>query len=100
MSRRTQDWNEGLAKDLKNPKFAKEFLLSLIDNGASLQSALGKIIRAIGIKEFSKMAKMADSNIIRAIDPKYNPTQETLNRLLSPLGLRLTVTALNEKKAA
>lgn len=100
MSRRSQDWNKGLAKDLQNPKFAKEFLLALTEEGLSLQAALGKIIRSIGVKEFSKKAKMANSNIIRAIDPKHNPTQDTLNRLLKPLGLRLTVTVFNKKKAA
>ena len=33
-------------------------------------------------------------------DPSHNPTQETLNRLLKPFGLILTIAPIDEKKAA
>ena len=33
MARRTKDWNEGLAKDLKDPEFAREFLLAAVEEG-------------------------------------------------------------------
>jgi hypothetical protein len=49
MARRTKDRNEGLAKDLKNPEFAREYLLAAMEEGVSLQLALGKIIRVMGI---------------------------------------------------
>jgi DNA-binding phage protein len=32
---------------------------------------------------------MASSNVLRAIHPKHNPTQETLEKLLEPFGLRI-----------
>jgi hypothetical protein len=54
MSRRSKDWNEGLAKDLRNPKFSREFIMAALEEGISIQAALGKVIRAYGIKEFSK----------------------------------------------
>lgn len=103
MARRSRDWNEGLAKDLQDINFAREFVLSSLEEGVSLQLALGKVIRAIGVKEFAKKTKMASPNILRAINPKHNPTQDTLNRLLHPLGLRLTVAPIGntgKKKAA
>ena len=100
MSRRSRDWNKGLAEDLRDRDFAKEFLLAVAEEGASLQLALGKIIRAYGIKEFSKKVKMASPNILRTVDPSHNPTQETLNRLLRPFGLALTIAPIDEKKAA
>jgi len=30
MAGRTKDWNEGLAKDLQNSQFAREFLLAAV----------------------------------------------------------------------
>lgn len=102
MARRSKDWNESLAKDLQNLRFAQEFVLAALEEGVMIQIAIGKVVRAIGVKEYSKKTKMASSNILRAINPKHNPTQETLNRLLQPLGLRLTVALIDshQKKAA
>jgi DNA-binding phage protein len=103
MTRRSKDWNEGLAKDLQNMDFSREFLLASLEEGVSIQATLGKVIRAMGIKEFSKKTKIAGPNIVRAINPKYNPTHETLNRLLKPFGLMLTVTPIRQpsgKRAA
>ena len=98
MSRRSKDWDIGLAKDLQNPKFAQEFLKACLEEGISLQVSLGKVVRAIGIKEFSKKSKLASPNILRALDPKHNPTQETLNRLLAPMGLKLAVAPLTLRR--
>jgi DNA-binding phage protein len=69
MARRTVDWNEGLAKDLQDPEFAKK-------------------------------VKLPSSNIIRAINPKHNPTYETLNKLLKPFKLKVGITPITGKKAA
>lgn len=103
MAKRSVDWNEGLAKDLQDLNFAREFLLASLEEGISVQVALGKVIRAMGVKEFSKRTKIASPNILRAINSKHNPTQETLNRLLKPFGLMLTVAPIEKstsKKSA
>lgn len=91
MARRSRDWNKGLAEDLRDPAFAREFLLAAIDDGVPVQLALGKVIRAMGVREFAARVKMADSNVLRAIHPRHNPTTETLNRLLRPFRLRLAL---------
>jgi hypothetical protein len=31
MARRSEDWNVGLARDLQDPKFAREFLLGAVE---------------------------------------------------------------------
>ena len=98
MARRSRDWNEGLARDLQDPEFAREFLLAAIEEGISLQQALGKVIRTIGVKEFSLKTGIASPNLLRAIHPRYNPTQETLNRLLKPLGLTLSLAPIEKHK--
>ena len=97
MARRSKDWNEGLSRDLRDPAFAREFLRAAIEDGGSLQHALGKAVRAIGVKEFADRIGMASPNLLRAIHPRHNPTQETLNRLLRPFALRLSLAPLSRK---
>ena len=97
MARRSEDWNVGLAKDLRDAAFAREFLLASIDEGVDLQLALGKVIRDMGVKEFAAKVHMASPNVLRAINPRHNPTQDTLNRLLKPFRLRLSLAPLTSK---
>ena len=96
MARRSKDWNIGLAQDHRDPDFAREFLLAAIEEGISIQMALGKVIRAIGVREFSARIKIAGPNILRAINPRHNPTQETLNRLLKPFKLKLSLAPIEQ----
>ena len=91
MARRSRDWNAGLAEDLRNSKSAREFLLAAMDEGVPVQVALAKVVRATGVKEFAAKVGMASPNLLRAIDRRYNPTQRTLNRLLRPFDLRLSL---------
>ena len=98
MARRSRDWNLGLAQDLGDKAFAREFLLAAADEDIPLQVALGKVIRAIGVKEFAASIEMASPNLLRALNPRHNPTQETLNRLLKPFGLRLGLAPLGQPK--
>lgn len=79
MARRSKDWNEGLADDLQDPKFAREFLTAAVDEGIPLKVVLGKVIRATGVKEFAESVGMPSPNVLRAIHPSHNPTQETLD---------------------
>jgi probable addiction module antidote protein len=98
MARRSKDWNKGLARDLRDPRFTREFLLAAVDEGVSLQHALGKAVRASGIKEFAMKIGMASPNLLRAINPRHNPTQETINRLLKPWGLRLSLAVVERTR--
>ena len=59
MARRSRDWNEGLAQDLWDEEFARAFLLAAMDEGVPIQHALGKVIRAMGVKEFAEKVQMA-----------------------------------------
>ena len=86
MARRSKDWNEGLAEDLQDPEFARAFLTAAVEDGVPLKVALGKVIRATGVKEFSKAVGMPSPNVLRAIHPRHNPTQETLERLACSVG--------------
>ena len=96
MAKRSSDWNEGLARDLQDPTFARDFLVAALDEGIPLQTALGKVIRAMGVKEFAARIGIASPNLIRAISPRHNPNQATLNRLLKPFGLKLGLALLDD----
>jgi DNA-binding phage protein len=100
MARRSRDWNEGLSRDLRKPDFAREFVLGLLDEGFTLQQALNKVVRAYGVKEFASKAKMLSPNVLRSIDGRHNPTQKTLEHLLRPLGLRLTVEPTRRRRSS
>jgi DNA-binding phage protein len=91
MTRRSANWNEGLARDLRKRDFAQAFIQGCLDEGLSVQDSLAKVIRAYGIKEFSVKAGLPSSNVLRAISPGYNPTVDTLNTLLKPFALSLSV---------
>ena len=100
MSKRSKDWNEGLAEDLRSPLVVQEFVQAALDEGISLQEVLGKIVRSYGVKEYAERAQMASSNLLRAVDPAHNPTQATLNKVLKPIGLKLAVTPIRKVAAA
>jgi len=97
MARRHEDWNVGLAEDLRDPEFAREFLLGAIDEEVPLQVALGKVVRAMGVKEFAAKVGMASPNLLRTLNPRHNPTQETLNRLLKPFRLKLSLAPISSR---
>jgi probable addiction module antidote protein len=98
VARRSKDWNEGLAEDLQDEDFARRFLAAAVDDGIPLKMALAKVIRARGIKEFAEEVGMPSPNVLRAIHPKHNPTQETLERLLKPFGLRIGLADVKPRK--
>jgi DNA-binding phage protein len=91
MPTRSRDWSEDVAKELKDLDYARDFLTELLSEGDDLQTALGRLIRLYGVKEYARLVKMAAPAVQRAIDTKHNPTKETLEKLLAPLNLELGV---------
>lgn len=91
MPTRSSEWSEVLAHDLKDMVYAQVFLLALLEEGDDLQTALGRMIRLYGVKEYAQLAKMEESAIQRAINPSHNPTKGTLEKILAPLKLSLGV---------
>ncbi len=45
----------------------------------------------------AKASSNPSPNVLRAINPRHNPTQDTLNRLLKPFKLRLSLAPLAGK---
>ena len=92
MARRSRDWEEGLARDLKKTvKARKEFFLALLDEGYDWKDALNKIVKLVGVKEYCDIVgDIKPSNLLNQLKPESNLTLETLERLTSPLGIELT----------
>ena len=78
MARRHEDWNVGLAEDLRDPEFARQFLLGAIDEDVPLQVALGKVVRAMGVKEFAAkigVSKLAPHDLRRYAECRIMPNR-------------------------
>jgi len=92
MARRSRDWEEGLAKDLrKTVKARKDFFLALLEEGYDWREALTKIIKLIGVKEYCELiGDIQPSNLLNQLKPDFNITLDTLERLTNPLKIELT----------
>lgn len=73
-------------------------MTAAVEDGVPLKVALAKVIRATGVKEFSQSIGMPGPNVLSAIHPRSNPTQETLERLLRPFGLRIGLAEVKPRR--
>ena len=77
----------------------EKFLLAAIDEGVPLQVALAKVVRAMGVKEFGDQSPHGQPEpVTPALDPRHNPTQDTLNRLLRPFRLKLSLARIDDRR--
>ena len=90
-------YDEMLAKELRNPKFAKGFLQSLMEgnDGLSLVEALKHTIRRMGIREFSQISNIPEKSISRMLNSSSTPKLETLNKYCAPFGLKVSLVLKN-----
>lgn len=98
MARGSKNWNQGLARDLRDPAFARRFLMAAVEDEVPFQQAIGKVIRAAGVKEFAAKVRMDTPRLLRAIHPRHTPNQDMLNRLLRPFRLKLSIVFLDKQK--
>ncbi|MCY4644628.1 MAG: hypothetical protein OXB88_08435 [Bacteriovoracales bacterium] len=92
MARRSIDWEEGLSKDLQEDGEArKHFFLGLIEEGYHWREALTKIIKIIGVNEYTALAgDIKPSNLLNQLKPEANITISTLRKITGPLGIEMT----------
>ena len=96
MARRSKEYDEKKAAGLSDPLVVRAHLIGAVSSGAPLKEALGELIRTMGVKEFAEIVGMPSPNVLRAIGAKHNPTQDTLERLLKPFGLRVGLAEIRE----
>ena len=91
MARRgRENWNARLAQDLRVQESRASSCWRPWTRACRF-IAPGKVIRAMGVKELAAKVNMAGPNVLRAFNPRYNPTQDPMNRLLKPFQLKLSL---------
>ncbi len=91
-----KDWNETLSSRLRNPEFAREFIIASLDESIALKEILAKVIRAYGVNEFAEKAHLPSYDVVCAISPDSNITYSTLSKMLSVFGLEIGVSISRE----
>ena len=91
MSYRSVDWNEGLAKDLRDKEFAAKFVEQCLKGGISHEVIISKLAKAYGLAELSKRVKVASPNIVRVTKDPKKAKWQTLDKILKPFGLTLGI---------
>lgn len=91
---RHSSYDEDVARELQKPKFAREFLLTLMEgeDGMKLIDALKHTIQRMGVKEFAEKADIHPKSVSRMLASSAIPKIETLDTYLAPFGLRSKVT--------
>ena len=88
---RSKTYDKELSKKLRNPLFAQNFLLSLMEgeDGLSVEEALKHTIERMGVKEFSEISDIPSSNIVDFLKNRRQPKRDTLDLYLKPFNLRI-----------
>jgi probable addiction module antidote protein len=90
------DHSEALIADLrKDPELALEYLKAALEDNSddpdALRIALNHVARAYGIPTLAKAAKKPKQSVYRALSNKGNPTLDTVDAILRPLGMKLSI---------
>jgi len=83
------------AEHLGNDEDIAAYLSVVLEenNPSALADALGTIACARGMREIAKAAGIGRETLYKALRPGASPRFETISRVCSALGLKLTVTA-------
>ena len=82
-----------LAKYLRRPEFAAEYLDGLLNEGdiAEIHSGIRDLVRAYGVATVAESTGLSREAIYRAFGPKGNPSLGTLLIVLKAVGVKLSV---------
>ena len=89
---RSNSYDEKLSQKLKNPEFAQEYLLALVDDedeSMSIEDALRHAILKMGTTDFAKLVNDDKANVDKFLKGKRLLKEDTLNRYLRPFSLRV-----------
>ena len=90
---RVASYRKGVIQRLRNPKYAYEFLSSLMEGpaGLSLEEALRLLIQIVGSKQLSKLTRLPAANLEAFANRKKTLKPEAFDLLLKPFKLRTRV---------
>jgi DNA-binding phage protein len=91
--KRSDSYDEKLSQKLKNPAFAQEYLLALVDtddeDAIEIEDALRLAISKMGTTDFARLVGDDKANVDKFLKGNRTLKEETLNRYLRPFGLRV-----------
>ena len=92
---KSKSFDEVVAKQMQDPEFAKQTLLTSIEEfDESVEEALKYSIELMGIKEFSELSGVRLQNVSDFVKGRKNLKQETLDKYLAPFGLKSKIVVI------
>lgn len=88
---RSNSFNERFSKEIRKPKYARAFILELLENKdepMQLEEALRLVARKMGTTDFADLVGERVQNIHGFIEGNRHPKRETLDKFLRPFGLQ------------
>jgi probable addiction module antidote protein len=92
------DYRKDLLKRLADPELAAEYLAQTLadeNNGAFLIALKDVVDAGGGIGNLAERVRITRPSLYKILSKNGNPTLETLQQILKPLGLRVSI-ALDE----
>mgnify|MGYP002779874576 CR=1 FL=1 len=78
---------------LDNDESVAAYLTSILEENdpGLLASALGDVARARGMSDIAKAAGLSRESLYKALRPEADPRFDTISRVMTALGVKLTV---------
>jgi probable addiction module antidote protein len=95
---RLKDYKDDLIQRLKDPEYAAAYLAQVLEEGdkGAFLIALKDVVEAGGgMGVLAQRVAIKRPSLYRILSGKGNPTLSTLQDILKPLGMRVSVTCLN-----
>ena len=95
---RLQNYKADLLKRLRDPEYAAEYLAQVLaekDSAAFLIALKDMVEASGGVGNLAGQVGLKRPSLYKILSKNVNPTLETLQEILKPLGLRVSV-ALDE----
>ena len=95
---RLRNYKDSLLKRLEDPRYAAEYLAQVLaeKDSAAFLIALKDVVEAGGgMGNLASRVGLKRPSLYKILSKKGNPTLETLQEILKPLGLRVSI-ALDE----
>ena len=100
MSKHNPTYSEYMAEEMRNTKFAQEFILVAVREGDSIEEAVRRAVENAGVKEFSKKSGIDLDYLSSFVRGEKKISQKRLEHCLSVFDLQLTVTRRPRRKVA
>lgn len=102
MNLRSKPFEETLEKYLSDPEEASAYLEAVLESGdtSALLVALKDVVKARGgMNELARVSGLSRETLYRTLSEEGNPTLDTLAKVLTFTGLRISVTPASEPQA-